>query len=545
MPRRALPPNRVSFPVAEVELGSEQFPEIPLRAALERTVRSPLVTFSQVPEKVVEAGDFHPLIAAAALAFKKHLPLVLSPDGIWLTILQGVAQHILNHANELRSRLVPHETKIELVVDTSMTRLPETDAQMMAVTKPFVDLIRKHVLPGQHFLLNTEFTTTTDPDRIAGAVVIMDSFQPYFDYVFTCICGIPSVTLEGTTADWELLARKVGMLHESNLEISWWTKHLLPLCEHFVRASRGDADRNHWNDLCKLIERYGVDDLNGWLLKFIPYIRQDRNEAARHRNPVLELTQYPVDNEPMGNITGCTSNMLPTGLSSTPVTCMNQETGAKILYQFVAGFCGVVQSPEDLSLRPAVGWAIAQAAHIDRLITRLRTEQQPKPPGPYDLESLMGIFEGHLPADIWRFHTDTGGAVLERERPERDAIRCYIHAADQSKLAIEPESVRRELDQLLKDGLLTRADYNARQHFVRAYSHLRIIAESYEGRRRFYYVFGGDPERFDGDQINESRASIFRWSGDHTREAFEPVAHTFSEWLEGMLDRTKPDGTAP
>src|SRR6185503_1625512 len=106
----------------------------------------------QVPQKVVKAGDFHPLIASAALAYKKHLPLILSPDLIWLTILQGVAQHISNHSNALRSRLVPHETKIELVVNTSLTRLPETDAQMIAATKPFLELIHKHVVPGKHFL---------------------------------------------------------------------------------------------------------------------------------------------------------------------------------------------------------------------------------------------------------------------------------------------------------------------------------------------------------------------------------------------------------
>ena len=541
MRRQALQPNRVSFQVAEVAPGSKRFSEIPVRAVLERTVRSPLVAFSPAPEKVVEGGDFHPLIAAAALAYKKHLPLVLSPDVIWLTILQGVAQHIGNHSNALRSRLVPHETRIELVVETSLSKLPETDAQMMAATKPFVELIRKHVLSGKHFLLDTEFSTTTDAERIAGAVVIMDSFQPYFDYVFSIICGIPSVALEGTTADWEMLAKKVRMLHESDLELSWWTKHLLPLCEHFIRASRGDVDRSHWNDLCKLVERYGVDDLNGWLLKFIPYVRQDRNEVPRHRNPVLELTKFPLDKEKMGRITGCTSNMLPTGLSFAPVTCLNQKPGATTSYQFVAGFCGVVQSSEDLSLRAGVGWAIADAARIDKLMTRLRTEQSINPPQSHDTESLVRIFEGNLPGDLWKFYTGTGGATLECKKSDRDTIYCTINAASQTKLAIEFEYVERELKHLLKQGILTPSDYEARRRFALAYSHLRIFAESYEGKSHYFYVFGSDPEQFHGLQVKESRAQIFRWSGEHAKEAFEPVAHTFSEWLEAMLDRTKAE----
>jgi hypothetical protein len=59
-----------------------------------------------------------------------------------------------------------------------------------------VELINKHIPPDKRFLLKTEFSTTTDAERIAGAVVVMDTFQPYFDYVFQTICGIPAVTLE-------------------------------------------------------------------------------------------------------------------------------------------------------------------------------------------------------------------------------------------------------------------------------------------------------------------------------------------------------------
>jgi Domain of unknown function (DUF4419) len=33
---------------------------------------------------------------------------VLSPDAVWLTIAQGVAQHVRMNAEELRPRLVNH-----------------------------------------------------------------------------------------------------------------------------------------------------------------------------------------------------------------------------------------------------------------------------------------------------------------------------------------------------------------------------------------------------------------------------------------------------
>jgi hypothetical protein len=354
-------PNKISFAVSGVKPGTERLPETTVHEALERMTQSELLTCANPEQQVVAEGDFHPLIAAAAIAYKQHYPLVLSPDMIWLTVLQGVAQH-LNHGESLRPRLVAHRTKIELVVDSMLTGLPETDAQMMAVTRQFLEAIERHVLPDKRFLLSTEFSTTTDLDRIAGSVVIMDGFQPYFDYVLRIGCGIPSVTLEGTPADWELLASKVRLLHESDLEVSWWTKHLLPLCGQFVRASRGDVDQDHWMNLCKLVKRYGADDLNGWLLKFIPYVRDERNQPPVDRNPVLELTTYddaPADAaSAQFEITGCTSDMLPTGISSAPVIVQDRSSGESAECQFLAGFVGVSQSAVDLSVRPIVGWAI-------------------------------------------------------------------------------------------------------------------------------------------------------------------------------------------
>jgi hypothetical protein len=536
MRKEGLVPNRVSFAVCDVKPGTEQLPEITVRAALERTVRSAVIVCRSGDDKVAEGGDFHPLIAAAALAYKQHFRLVLSPDVIWITILQGVAQHIANHSESLRSRLVSHQTKIELVVDTSLGRLPETDGQMLSVTKQFVELIGKHVPPDKQFLLSGEFSTTTDVERITSSIVIMDSFQPYFDYVFAVICGIPSVTLEGTSDDWELLAAKVQSLHESDLDLSWWTRHLLPLCSQFIRASKGDVDRGHWNNLCKLTERYGVDDLNGWLLKFIPYVRHDKNETPHHRNPVLELSEFPVDTERMGKITGCTSNMLPTGLSFVPVACKNLETGKVDYYRFVAGFVGVRQSRDDLSLRPAAGWAIAEEARINKLIDRLRIEQEVHPAERIETEALLRIFDLNLPGDLWRFYTETGGATLKLHEPNGTTLYCRIKPASQVKPAIDYRSIERELKHLSNEDLVSADDSEKRRRFALAYSHLYLFAEGYEAQRPVFYVFGSDPERFQGLAAKESRGEIFRWNGDPKPECFQPVAHTFSEWLESMLE---------
>ena len=175
-------PRRVSFAVADVTPAKERLPEITAREALERTAGCRLLGCPGGNSRVAEGGDFHPLIAAAALAFKQHYPLVLSPDAIWLTVLQGVAQHINNNAAGLRSRLVHHQTKIELIVPTDLSGLPENNTDMLGLADAFVERIAQHVKREKRFLLDTRFTTTSDLDRITACIVLMDGFQPYFDY---------------------------------------------------------------------------------------------------------------------------------------------------------------------------------------------------------------------------------------------------------------------------------------------------------------------------------------------------------------------------
>jgi len=64
---------------------------------------------------VIEPDGVHPLLDAVARAFAGHRWLVLSPDAVWLTIAQGLAQHLRLHAEKLRPELVAHADREALV----------------------------------------------------------------------------------------------------------------------------------------------------------------------------------------------------------------------------------------------------------------------------------------------------------------------------------------------------------------------------------------------------------------------------------------------
>src|SRR5690349_296604 len=101
----------VTFAVDDVRLATERLPTRRFGDVLgERAI----CVGAEEEARVVALPGVHPLLGAVHLAFAEHRPLVLSPDAIWLTIAQGVAQHVRQNAERLRSRLVRHEDKKRL-----------------------------------------------------------------------------------------------------------------------------------------------------------------------------------------------------------------------------------------------------------------------------------------------------------------------------------------------------------------------------------------------------------------------------------------------
>ncbi len=506
------------FQVDDVRPCCERLPGVSLGSALERNTKTKMLRCLDSARQVIANVDFHPLVAAAAFSYQRHYPLVLSPDMIWLTILQGVSQHIQNHSEQLRPRLVQHQTKIELIAGGG-TDLPQDKGEMLEIVRAFSGQIRRHLQPGKRALFEARFSTSTEVEELVAGVVIMEAFQPYFDYVFTIICGIPSVILEGTIADWKLLEQKVQALDESDLELSWWTGQLLPLCREFTRAAAGDVDRDHWRNLCKIVHLYGVDDMNGWLLKFIPYVRYGRNTWPIHRNPVLDPSARQGRRMLGGEITGCTSDMLPTGVSSVPVILQNAVSGESKPIHFVAGLTGVEQSPDDLGLRPVIGWAIAEAPLIDEIIHRLRQEYgctAPKLTG--FVEDLVYRFKGNLPGDVWKYYTEIESVDFHFREPNQwGETGCSILPTDKLKQWIALRETASEDPQFRFPSMLLR------------------IAEAHGGGRAACYLF--DPDR-----------GVYHWTGVRRAEAFTKVATRFSEWLMDLLrasSKGNPSRMAP
>jgi Domain of unknown function (DUF4419) len=339
--------------------------QTPLRTL---TKRLSLTGSVSVAQQIAKSQTFlHPLVQAVHLAFSQHRPLVLSPDSIWLTIVQGFSHHVHENAEELRGRIVRHQGKKRLRVVTQSLNpgcWPELLSQFSAQ-------IRENSDPILHETLVCEFSTTTPAIKTAYEVALMDTYQRYFDYGIMCVCGIPRVTLLGNTEDWRRIRARIEVLATYDLE--WWTSRLEPILDQFVATSEGNPDRAFWQAIYKPQKAYAAELASGWIADLFPYLfgappgsaPQGRGlctDAAARRNRVLSTPRNDwLLPAPTGLMSGNGVNLkhFPSGLSRAPVELAFPD-GSKKDVVLLGGFLGVSQRGEDNALTPVVSWAVAQ-----------------------------------------------------------------------------------------------------------------------------------------------------------------------------------------
>ncbi|MFY0571763.1 DUF4419 domain-containing protein [Archangium lansingense] len=406
----------VTFAVDDVIPAPFPLRDCDLAESLAARLKEPVLGSSHaLKARFVPPEDTHPLMAAVHLAFSEHRLLVLSPDILWVTIAQGLALHIVRNAESLRFDLVRHQGKKRLVVPRTAWDLSSAEF-WNGVVGDFSAMLHEEST-ALHDLMVCDFSTTGTIERVVSQVVLMDSLREYFDYVLECICGIPTVTLEGTPADWSRLREKVEQLSRYGLD--WWTRHLLPICDQLVRASQGNADRAFWRDIYKPRYAYGGDVINGWVCKLFPFLRNGVTGQYDVRSPVFESDASTTDEDeggPVPPLGWIQSESLPTGLSRVPLTLEEHTPGGKKKRSLAltAGFLGVSQSSKTMALRPELGWVVHDDLGLEALLRRVCEEHQATPPLPQERLSAWKDTWGDagLAAEIVRLYSTCDGVSL-------------------------------------------------------------------------------------------------------------------------------------
>eukprot|EP00048_Salpingoeca_helianthica_P010353 m.148890 g.148890 ORF g.148890 m.148890 type:complete len:430 (-) comp15063_c4_seq4:1026-2315(-) len=330
---------------------------------------------SALEADAVEVFSTPSLLATAVYkSFYDHYPLKLSPDAIWFTVAQGFSKFVAKNAEELRHKFVNFEGKKKLEIKRPGFVLGSPANDWPGVFPEFSSLIAENIGAETAALIEGSFSTTTVTDRLASNIVLMDTMQHYFEYSMACGCGIPSIELLGTLADWELVLAKATRLKDYSLtpesELSLWLAELLPVLEHFVQAARGTPDIAFWGSVCNLMGGSGMPGkpITGWIQVFFPYIRSDEfnRSLTEWRQAYREATAAGPDaalkaagSRRFGDryARGVSLDSLPSSIASAPVQYRDLPSGTIHPMTFYSGLTSLHQDPDgSLSLRS--GWAV-------------------------------------------------------------------------------------------------------------------------------------------------------------------------------------------
>lgn len=322
-----------------------------------------LEALSPSDSNLVDASDANAFGQAAHDAFFEHYPLRLTPDSVWFCIAQGFAHHVALNAESLRKRFVRHEGKKTLVVERADFSLGRPNPWPEAFSA-FSTQIAGHVGKLRDLVV-ADFSTTGPTERAASEVLLMDTFQAYFEYEMRAGCGIPEFELLGTPEDWLRIRRRTSMLSEFGLE--WWTKPLLPVLDAIIDSVEGRPDDGFWRSFFRYDSSSMGCQLTGWILVLFPYLKEFSRTGERIApNPYLSRWEKALRKAESASDwrsrtgDGPSIGALPSTISSAPVKFTDVRDGAEHALRFVAGFFGVAQDPSTLALSPEFGWAIVE-----------------------------------------------------------------------------------------------------------------------------------------------------------------------------------------
>lgn len=292
----------------------------------------------------------HALLIAAYQAYADHYPLVISPDVLWLTIIQGFNDHISLHAEQLRHHFVEHQGKKNIHLDLDKYK-SVTGNIWEYIVYELTDLVDKYVANNLVDLVQADFSTTDKTEQIAFKIALLDAVDDYFTYSGGITCGIPEIIIEGTPKDWKLLIEKTEQL--AKYELDWWVDDLRPILQECLKASKGRFNRKFWSQIYNM-PGGGCTSMyiTGWIAKFFPYIKHQRNKMIGFDFSTVNINQRQFSS----GIPTLKLNDIPNGISE--VDFILDDNGFLSKKQILSGFIGVHQDPKTLALQPIISWGV-------------------------------------------------------------------------------------------------------------------------------------------------------------------------------------------
>jgi hypothetical protein len=239
-------------------------------------------------------------LEGAIEAWAHHQHFVVRPEAVWYSILVQMNFYMTLHADdkEVRGTFVDHEGKKEIKVD---------GPSLASIIPRFQYEIQKRVkTPWLLDWIQPKFSTSTAEDDVTANVLFMGLMQAYFTYTAHVTCGMPSVTLEGTRADWARLHAKLERLPLFGKEPAAYAARLRPVLSRFVRTFDDPTHpdiRRFWTQIVSMQKSapsgvcgaQPVTLAGGWITAFQYWDAKGRPLGSRGDSELtLDGVRFPV-----------------------------------------------------------------------------------------------------------------------------------------------------------------------------------------------------------------------------------------------------------
>jgi len=300
-----------------------------------------IIAKNDEPEKLVNFG-LHSFFEGMYNAYAQHRPFTLSPDMIWLLICQGFSNHVNNNSESLRSLLVDFTGKTTLIVNDNSITLDNPNSPWQEVFPKFSKQISDYTGKELTGTLTANFSTTTAATKMASQITLMSAVKSYFDFIVIRLgCGIPKITLEGSTEDWQRVLNKTEALRKFKLD--WWIDEMEPVLKNIIAASKGETNKKFWQKMFKYHSQGKCGSptmVDGWIVKFFPY----NNEGKRNNLDSISV-----------------KGTLPNEMVKVDLQYEEGNGSGKFVttpLELWAGFIGLKQNDTNFTLTPEIGWMI-------------------------------------------------------------------------------------------------------------------------------------------------------------------------------------------
>ena len=317
----------------------------------------------------VKSGIHHGFVATLMHAYSEHRTFVLSPDHLWMLIMQGIAEHVNQHP-ELRPKWskTTDGPKTQIQISRNDFRLGQKNdwAGVICGDGSFYNKMLHELVPDAADQLRmVEFSTTGSVERTCHAAAALDTCQHFFEFSLYTLCGLRGVVLEGSSEDYSKIRQLSEALIRERCTAQMserWLPALLPVLDAIADAAKqaeaGDpaaaSSSSFWNDFCK-IYMIGAGSgsytkMNGWVNVFLPF----DNRGEFNENCAVYVPGKVTRQEP-----GTETGNLPSGISKVPINW--EYFGTSIPLQLLSGFFGIEYIESKDAVRPILGWVVAKS----------------------------------------------------------------------------------------------------------------------------------------------------------------------------------------